>query len=71
MTGDEFSAALSSLGLEPGEFAAIRQADRRNVQRWLAGETEIPKDVPILLAVLAVPGALDAARTELARRTRR
>lgn len=69
MTGDELSAALASLGLEPGEFAAIRQADRRNVQRWLAGETEIPKDIPILLAVLAVPGALEAARAELRNRS--
>ena len=38
-----FKAALATLGRSPGSFAKAFGIDARNVQRWAAGEREIPE----------------------------
>ena len=47
-----FKAALATLGRSPGSFAKAFGIDIRNVQRWAAGEREIPEYMRRFLAVM-------------------
>ena len=52
MTAPAFKAALATLGRSPGSFAKAFGIDIRNVQRWAAGEREIPEYMRRFLAVM-------------------
>ena len=52
MTAPAFKAALATLGRSPGSFAKAFGIDIRNVQRWQAGEREIPEYMRRFLAVM-------------------
>ena len=52
MTAPAFKSALAALGRSPGAFARALGIDIRNVQRWAAGEREIPEYMRRFLAVM-------------------
>ena len=67
MTPAELSAALDRLGLTVGQFSRIIGAryngpDDSTVQKWLSGKQEAPAYLPVLLALLALPGGVERAR---------
>lgn len=51
MTAEEFSVALSALGVSPGALADVLQVNPREVRRWLAGSAAVPGGVAAFMAV--------------------
>jgi DNA-binding transcriptional regulator YiaG len=63
MTPQDMSADLDTLNLTAGQFSRISGARHERVQKWLSGEEDIPPHVPVLLALLELPGAMIKAQT--------
>lgn len=59
----QFSKALDDLDLTMREFCRITGTGTKTVERWLSDEKDIPQWVPVTLALLTMPGALQMART--------
>ena len=53
-----FLTRLASLGLTPCGFAAESGANPKSVRLWAAGDAPIPRWVPRMLELLALPGAM-------------
>lgn len=64
MTGNEFHKTLDMLGLPHRSFARIFGVNPKTVERWLAGQQDIPPWVRIALRLLSLRGALVEARQE-------
>jgi hypothetical protein len=62
MTAQQFSAALNALEMTKGQFVRLTGAGPRKVERWLAGEEDIPHWILVLCSVLTVPGAMGIAK---------
>lgn len=67
MPPDEISTALDTLGLSVGQFSRLIGAryngpDDSTVQKWLDGKQEAPAYLPVMLALLALPGAVERAK---------
>lgn len=58
MTPQAFRAALSALGLTPTTFAAVSGANQKSARRWALSDDPIPRWVPVMLQLLALPGAM-------------
>lgn len=58
----QFSKALQDLGLTMREFCRITGTNWKTAERWLSDEKDIPQWVPVFLAMLTLPGALEMAR---------
>lgn len=69
LTANEFANALADLSLPPSLFADLTGSQNRRVMSWLAGGEDIPHNVRVILALLAMPGAISVATaaTEQAR----
>jgi hypothetical protein len=52
MTPEEFRIRLAGLGYSLHGFARYVEADERSVRRWADGEQDIPRWVPVMLALL-------------------
>ena len=52
MNPAEFSAALARLGVSGRAFAAFTGSHERSVRRWVAGDRDIPKWVPVMLGLM-------------------
>lgn len=63
MTPQDMSADLNGLGLSAGQFSRLSGARHERVLKWLDGKEEIPPHVPVLLALLELPGAMIKAQT--------
>lgn len=59
----QLSKALDDLGLTMREFCRVTGTGTKTVERWLTDEKDIPQWVPVTLALLTLPGALQIART--------
>lgn len=66
MEPEDFSADLEEIGLDTGGFAEITGSNRMKVINWLRDPShkrfeDIPAWVPVMTALLKMPGALDVA----------
>lgn len=59
----QFSQALDDLDLTMREFCRITGTNAKTTQRWLDDEKDIPAWVPVFLALLTLPGAMQMAQT--------
>lgn len=62
MSPAELSAGLNALSLTRRRFSRICGARTDKIQGWLAGELDIPPHIPVLVALLHLPHALDTAK---------
>lgn len=67
MDPGDLSAALDGLGLSVGQFSRLIGAryvgpDDSTVRKWLEGKQDIPAYMPVLIALLQRPGAVEIAR---------
>lgn len=64
MSGSEIKRALQRLGMPPKAFARICGMDASRLARTVSGEKgfDAPPWFPVMLALLALPGALGIAR---------
>jgi hypothetical protein len=62
MTPKDFSGDLNSLGLSAGQFSRLSGARYERVLKWLDGQEDIPPHVPVMLALLELPGAMAQAQ---------
>lgn len=62
MNPEEFSDALTMIGISIGQFCRITGADRRRVERWLSEEFEIPYHITLICELLKLPGNIEEAR---------
>lgn len=62
MTSEDMSEDLNTLHLTAGQFARISGARHERVLKWLEGKEDIPPHVPVLLALLELPGAMIKAQ---------
>ncbi len=63
VTAEEFSEALSDIGMPPLAFGRIFGFEEKRIRQWMSGEQDIPIWVPVVMAVLQnVPGAIPEAR---------
>ncbi|MDZ7823090.1 MAG: hypothetical protein U5K75_02970 [Ahrensia sp.] len=62
MTAASFSDALDSLGLSAGQFSRLCGARHERVIKWLDGLEDIPPHIPVMLALLKLPGATALAK---------
>ena len=63
MMPEQFSKALDDLVLTMREFNRLTGTNTKTTERWLSDEKDIPPWVPVFLAMLTIPGALQMART--------
>lgn len=68
MTAEEFSAALETHHISPNQFRRIYGTGSSTVAKWLSGEEFMPPWVAAVVATWAIPGVLEAARSEAERR---
>jgi hypothetical protein len=61
ITPAQLQKAFDDIGLTILRFAWLSGAREDRVRKWLTGHEDIPPYVPVLLAVLTVPGALVVA----------
>lgn len=61
MTPADFSADLKALSLTANDFARISGARFERVEKWLRGQEDIPPHVPVLTALLGLPGGIAKA----------
>jgi DNA-binding transcriptional regulator YiaG len=61
LTGPEFAGILTDLGLTPNQFALFHGTRMDRVIDWIDGVQEIPHSVRTMLALLALPGAVQIA----------
>lgn len=67
MTAEQFADGLDAVGLTVEAFAWISGADPRRAARWWSGDdADIAPYVPLVLALLTLPGGPDMA-TKVAR----
>lgn len=59
----QFSQALDDLRLTMREFCRVTGTNAKTAQRWLDDEKDIPAWVPVFLAMLTLPGAMQMAQT--------
>lgn len=64
MTAEEFSAALETHHLTPNQFRRIYGPGSATVAKWLDGLEDLPPWVAAVVATWAIPGVLEAARTQ-------
>ena len=62
MTGPEVAVALADLEITPTAFAWLYGTSQDRVLKWIDTVEDIPHPVRVLLATLALPGALITAR---------
>lgn len=62
MTPEDLSADLKRLGITANDFARISGAQYERVVKWLEGREDAPPWVPVVTALLALPGGLEKAR---------
>jgi len=59
---NQISQGLSEVGISAAHFADLTGSNPRRVERWCTGEEAGPPHwVPVMLALLLLPGALEAA----------
>lgn len=63
MTPEQFSLGLREHQLTLREFCRLTGTNIKTAERWLSDEKDIPHWVPVFLALLTLPGALQMART--------
>jgi hypothetical protein len=63
MTPEQLSLALTTLSITGKDFAFLTGTGYSTVKRWFKAELEIPHWVPVMCAVLTLPGALDLAES--------
>jgi hypothetical protein len=51
MTSDEFSVALTTLGISANALADVIQVNQREVRRWLAGSAPVPRGIGAFMRV--------------------
>jgi hypothetical protein len=68
MTAGEFSAALETHQMTPNQFRRIYGPGTATVAKWLGGDEDLPPWVAAVVATWAIPGVLEAARSEAERR---
>ncbi|MGE3307752.1 MAG: hypothetical protein AB7I52_17485 [Rhizobiaceae bacterium] len=61
MTPADFGADLNALKLTANDFARISGARYERVEKWLRGQEDIPPHVPVLTALLGLPGGIAKA----------
>lgn len=61
MTPEAFRSALHEIGYGVHSFAVFTGANHRTVRRWLSGELNVPRWVPIMLALMNATMTLDDA----------
>lgn len=62
MTGEQFRAALTALGMPDGhKFARLYGAAPSRVDKWKRGLEDIPHSVALTLSLLTLPGGMDMA----------
>ena len=61
MSPEQFRQACFQLGLPKDTFCFVTGANPRSYESWNKGEADIPQWVPVLLAMLTVPGARSIA----------
>lgn len=58
----DLSDDLNKIGITAGQFSRISGARYERVKKWIDGKEDIPPFVPVLCALLKLPGALAAAK---------
>jgi hypothetical protein len=58
----DLSEDLERIGLTADGFAKLTGTKRERVLVWLKGKDDVPPWVPVLTALLALPGALEKAQ---------
>lgn len=66
MTPSDFSDDLKELDLKLVDFCMITGHRYERVLKWLKGDEDIPPHLPVLMALLKLPGAIDVAREQAA-----
>ncbi len=69
MTPSDLSDDLKELGITLAEFCTITGHRYDRVLKWLKegdGGEDIPPHIPVLMALLKLPGAIDVAREQAA-----
>lgn len=61
MTPTDFRSALAALGISQAAFARLTGYTAQQIGNYAAGRSEVPRHVELLLALLRLPGALEAA----------
>ncbi|WP_420408667.1 hypothetical protein [Hoeflea sp.] len=61
MTPEDMSDDLNTLKLSAGQFSRISGARHERVQKWLDGKEDIPPHIPVLLALMKLPGGMEKA----------
>jgi hypothetical protein len=62
MSVAEFRDAMNVLGLSVRSLERISGAKGDTIDRWLKGDLDVPHHIRVLLALLALPGALERAK---------
>ena len=62
MSAAELSAALDQLDLSARQFARVSGAQPKRVIDWLEGREDIAPYVPVMLALMTLPGGIALAR---------
>lgn len=66
MSAGDLSRALNNLDLSLNDFSRIAGCAYKRAQQWVEGAEDIPPHVPVLLALMTLPGGKKrAAETAL------
>lgn len=61
MTGEAFGEALNDLDMTLNDFSRISGSSYKRARKWIDVQEDIPPHVPVLIALMALPGGKERA----------